>query len=101
MWPVQVNHLIARNCCFQQLERRIKYLNNIIEQDHRFIKKLVKAGMYFKSFISAKNTLAGYEAIHMIRKKQITISKINKNVNCLDLIKSKLIFFKNKAKIAV
>lgn len=49
---------------------RVKYLNNIIEQDHRFIKKITKPMMNFKSFHSASATLAGIELAHMIRKKQ-------------------------------
>ena len=48
-----------------------KYQNNIIEQDHRFIKKRVRPMLGFKSFKSAKITLAGIEIIRMIQKKQI------------------------------
>ncbi len=51
--------------------RQIKYLNNIIEQDHRFIKRLVKPGLGFFSFETAWRTLQGYEAMNMIRKGQI------------------------------
>ena len=51
--------------------RQVKYLNNIIEQDHRFIKKKVKYMLGFKSFKTAKKTLAGIEAMHMIKKGQI------------------------------
>ena len=51
--------------------RQSKYLNNMIEQDHRFIKRLVKPGMGFFSFETAWRTLQGYEAIHMLRKGQI------------------------------
>jgi len=47
-----------------------KYLNNIIEQDHRFIKKIVRPMMGFKSLRSASATLQGIEVAHMIRKKQ-------------------------------
>ena len=50
--------------------RQVKYLNNLIEQDHRFIKRLVKPGMGFFSFETAGRTLQGYEAMHMIRKGQ-------------------------------
>jgi transposase-like protein len=50
--------------------RQVKYLNNLIEQDHRFIKRLVKPGMGFFSFKTAWKTLQGYEAINMIRKGQ-------------------------------
>jgi putative transposase len=50
---------------------QIKYLNNIIEQDHRFIKKITKPMMGFKNFHSAQATIAGIETAHMIRKKQL------------------------------
>jgi putative transposase len=49
---------------------RVKYLNNIIEQYHRFIKKITKPMMNFKTFDSASATLSGIELVHMIRKKQ-------------------------------
>ena len=51
--------------------RPIKYLNNILEQDHRHIKRLVNPGLGFKSFNTARRTLKGYEAMHMIKKGQI------------------------------
>ena len=51
--------------------RQIKYLNNIVEQDHRFIKKRVCPMLGFKSFYSAKRILAGIESVHMIYKKQL------------------------------
>jgi transposase-like protein len=51
--------------------RQSKYLNNRIEQDHRFIKRLVKLGMGFFSFETAWRTLHGYETMNMIRKGQI------------------------------
>ncbi len=49
---------------------QIKYLNNIVEQDHRFIKKITKPMKGFKAFHSAEATLAGIELHHMLRKKQ-------------------------------
>ena len=51
--------------------RQSKYLNNLIEQDHRFIKRLVKLGMGFFSSETAWQTLQGYEAMNMLRKGQI------------------------------
>ena len=51
--------------------RQSKYLNNLVEQDHRFIKRLVKLGMGFFSLETAWRTLQGYEAINMLRKGQI------------------------------
>ena len=49
---------------------QVKYLNNILEQDHRFIKRITKPMMGFKAFHSAAATIAGIEVAHMIRKKQ-------------------------------
>ena len=49
---------------------QVKYLNNIVEQDHRFIKKITKPMLGFKAFHSAAATLAGIEVAHMIRKGQ-------------------------------
>jgi transposase-like protein len=51
--------------------RRVKYLNNIIEQDHRFVKKKVRASQCFKSFHTAERTLEGIEAVNMIMKGQV------------------------------
>ena len=51
--------------------RQSKYLNNIVEQDHRGIKRLVKPGMGFGSFNTARRTIRGYEVINMMRKGQV------------------------------
>jgi hypothetical protein len=51
--------------------RGYKYLNNIIEQDHRGAKRLVRPGLGFGSFWTARRTLAGYEVMAMIRKGQV------------------------------
>lgn len=55
------------------LVRQVKYLNNIVEQDHRAIKRMTKPMLNFKSFRSASSVLAGIELIHMIRKDQFAI----------------------------
>jgi len=55
---------------------QVKYLNNIIEQDHRFIKKITKPMMGFKAFHSAQATIAGIEASHMTRKRQLSEENI-------------------------
>ena len=52
--------------------RQVKYLNNILEQDHRFIKRITRPMMGFKAFHSASATIAGIEVAHMIRKCQFT-----------------------------
>ena len=48
--------------------RQVKYLNNIVEQDHRAVKQVTKPMLNFKSCRSAKSVLAGIEWMHMIRK---------------------------------
>jgi transposase-like protein len=51
--------------------RQCKHLNNIVEQDRRRVKRLVRSGLGFGSFHTARRTLAGYEAMAMIRKGQV------------------------------
>jgi hypothetical protein len=51
--------------------RPVAYLNNIVEQDHRFIKKRNAASLWFRSVKGAVNTIAGYESVHMIKKGQV------------------------------
>ena len=58
--------------------RQVKYLNNIMEQDHRAVKRITKPMLGFKSFQSAKNILAGIELMHMIRKGQIMMEGADK-----------------------
>ena len=55
--------------------RRVKYLNNIVEQHHRTIKRRISITTGFKEFESAQRTLAGIEVINIIRKDQIKDSK--------------------------
>ena len=57
--------------------RQVKYLNNIVEQDHRAIKRLIRSMLGFKSFRSAAITLAGIEIMHMIRKGQLYLAGTN------------------------
>jgi IS6 family transposase len=45
------------------------YMNNIIEQDHRFVKKRVVASQWFRSVDGVLNAIAGYEAMNIIRKR--------------------------------
>jgi transposase-like protein len=58
---------LGRRCRF----RPSPYLNNVIEQDHRFIKKRIVASLGFRSAEGALNTIDGYEARQLIRKGQI------------------------------
>ena len=63
---VKAEGTLRRRC----RHRPVQYLNNILEQDHRAIKRRVKAKQSFREFRAAGRTIAGYEAIHMIRKGQ-------------------------------
>ena len=53
--------------------RQIKYLNNIVEQDHRSINRMTRPMLGFKSFRAARNILAGIELMHMLRKGQLNL----------------------------
>jgi len=53
--------------------QQVKYLNNIVEQDHRAIKRVTRPMLNFKSFRAARNVLAGIELMHMIRKGQLVL----------------------------
>jgi IS6 family transposase len=64
---LQQEQLLAETC----LLRQSKYLNNLIEQDHRFVKRRVNPGLGFGTFLTAQRTLQGYEAMHMVRKGQL------------------------------
>jgi IS6 family transposase len=64
---LQAEESLPANCELRQ----VKYLNNLIEQDHRFIKRLTKPGMGFFSFETARRTLQGFEIMNMIRKGQV------------------------------
>lgn len=68
----EVNKILNRFGCRTKISTvRSKYLNNIIEQDHRFIKRRTRPMLGFKSFTSAASTLDGIEVAQMIRKKQL------------------------------
>jgi transposase, IS6 family len=61
----------------------VQYLNNVLEQDHRAIKRRVRASQHFRSFWGAWRTIAGYEAIHMIRKGQASWSAAGAKIGLL------------------
>jgi len=50
-------------------------LNNIVEQDHRAVKRITRPMLEFKSFDAAQDTLAGIELMHMIKKRQLTVEE--------------------------
>lgn len=70
--PSAIDELKAESILAQSSQlRQNKYLNNQVEQDDRFMKKLVNKTLGFKSFHTARRTVVGYETMNMIRKGQI------------------------------
>ena len=65
--------------------RPLPYLNNVLEQDHCAIKRRVNASQGFRSFWGAWRTIAGYEAIHIIRKGHACGSALATRVSLLHL----------------
>ena len=57
----------------QSSNAQVKYLNNIVEQDHRANKRITKPMLNFKSARAVRNVLAGIELMHMIRKGQLLL----------------------------
>jgi putative transposase len=55
--------------------RQVKYLNNIVEQDHRAVKRVTRPMLGFKSFAAAQDTLVGIELMHMIKKRQLVVEE--------------------------
>jgi putative transposase len=51
--------------------RQVKYVNNLVEQDHRSVKRVTRPMLGFKSFDAAQSTLVGIELMHMLRKGQL------------------------------
>jgi transposase-like protein len=70
-YPPAIVQLKAEGALEENCRHRpVQYLDNVLEQDHRAIKRRANASQYFRSFWAAWRTIAGYEAIHMIRKGQ-------------------------------
>jgi len=71
-YPRAFNELKAEGRIPQSCELRpVKYLNNLIEQDHRFIKRLTKPGLGFFSWETAWRTIRGFDIMNMMRKGQL------------------------------
>lgn len=70
-YPVAIQELKEEKQMPEGIQlRQIQYLNNIVEQDHRFIKKRIRPMLGLKSLRTAKQIIAGIEAMHMIKKGQ-------------------------------
>ena len=68
--------------------RKVKYLNNIVEQDHRGVKRVTRPMLGFKSFDAAQGTLAGIELMHMIKKKQLVVEAGDEGLTAAQLFYS-------------
>ncbi|EOP58014.1 transposase [Bacillus cereus VD136] len=73
-YPVAIQELKEEKHMPEGIQiRQVKYLNNIVEQDHRFIKKRVRSMLGFKSYETATSILSGVEAMHMMKKGQLNL----------------------------
>jgi len=71
-YPIAIHELKNEKKLSKKVEiRQVKYLNSIIEQDHRSIKRIVNPILGFQSFQSANKTLKGIEVMNMIKKGQV------------------------------
>ena len=55
--------------------RQVKYLNNVVEQDHRSVKRVTRPMLGFKSFEAAQGMLVGIELMHMLKKGQMVVEE--------------------------
>ncbi|PGB75962.1 IS6 family transposase, partial [Bacillus pseudomycoides] len=73
-YPVAIQELKEEKHMPEGIQiRQVKYLNNIVEQDHRFIKKRIRSMLGFKSYETATSILSGVEAMHMMKKGQLNL----------------------------
>jgi putative transposase len=63
--------IVNADACIDIELRQSKYLNNIVEQDHRAVKRVTDPMLGFKSFWSARKLIAGIETMHMVKKGQL------------------------------
>ena len=68
--------------------RQVTYLNNIVEQDHRGIKRITRPMLGFKAFDAAQSTLVGIQLMHMIKKRQMVIEEGNEGLTVAELFYS-------------
>jgi putative transposase len=68
--------------------RQVKYLNNVVEQDHRGVKRITRPMLGFKAFDAAQATLVGIELMHMIKKRQLVIEEGNEGLTAAELFYS-------------
>src|SRR5437764_10336237 len=65
--------------------RQVKYLNNVVEQDHRAVKRVTRPMLGFKSFEAAQDILVGVELMHMLKKRQMVMEAGEENLIAAEL----------------
>jgi putative transposase len=68
--------------------RQVKYLNNVVEQDHRGVKRVTRPMLGFKAFEAAQDTLVGIELMHMIKKRQMRVEAGDEGLTAAELFYS-------------
>jgi putative transposase len=68
--------------------RQIKYLNNLVEQDHRSVKRVTRPMLGFQSFAAAQDTLTGIELMHMLKKRQLVVEEGDEGLTAAELFYS-------------
>jgi transposase-like protein len=68
--------------------RQVKYLNNVVEQDHRAVKRITRPMLGFKAFDAAQSTLVSIELMHMIKKRQLVVAEENEDLTAAELFYS-------------
>jgi putative transposase len=68
--------------------RQVKYLNNMVEQDHRGVKRVTRPMLGFKSFEAAQDTLVGIELMHMLKKRQLVVKEGDEGLTAAELFYS-------------
>ena len=68
--------------------RQSKYLNNIVEQDHRGVKRVTRPMLGFKAFEAAQDTLVGIELMHMLKKRQMVVEAGAESLTAAELFYS-------------
>jgi len=68
--------------------RQVKYLNNMVEQDHRGVKRVTRPMLGFKSFETAQDTLVGIELMHMLKKRQLVVEEGDESLTAAELFYS-------------
>jgi putative transposase len=68
--------------------RQVKYFNNVVEQDHRAVKRITRPMLGFTSFDAAQDTLVGIELMHMIKKRQLVVEEGAEGLTAAELFHS-------------